>query len=136
MEGGKRMLSKGKVQTIINGKMIQDKEYGLKYDGEDMDFAMKDGNKLVLGRLDKHDISDLLTEKNDKYDLKSNLEKLLPKKKKKRNGTKKKRKKNRITLKIEEKPTKKKKKSRKNIKKKKRKKNKDQMLKDFFNFLN
>ena len=31
MEGGKKMLSKGKVQTIINGKMIQDKEYGLKY---------------------------------------------------------------------------------------------------------
>lgn len=133
MEGGKKMLSKGKVQTIINGKMIQDKEYGLKYDGKDIDFAMKDGNKLVLGRLDKHDISNLLTEKNDKYDLKSNLENLLPKKKKKRSCTKKKRKKNRITLKIEEKPTKKKKKSRKRRKKKKKK---EQMLKDFFNFLN
>ena len=56
MEGGERMLSKGKVQTIINGKMVQDKEYGLKYDGKDIDFAMKDGNKLVLGRLDKDDI--------------------------------------------------------------------------------
>tara|TARA_Y100000389_G_scaffold198746_1_gene235811 strand:+ start:375 stop:776 length:402 start_codon:yes stop_codon:yes gene_type:complete len=133
MEGGKKMLSKGKVQTIINGKMIQDKEYGLKYDGKDIDFAMKDGNKLVLGRLDKHDISNLLTEKNDKYDLKSNLEKLLPKKKKKRNCTKKKRKKNRITLKIEEKKPKKNKKSRKRRKKKKKK---EQMLKDFFNFLN
>jgi|SaaInlStandDraft_2_1057019.scaffolds.fasta_scaffold160013_2 hypothetical protein len=136
MEGGKRMLSKGKVQTIINGEMIQDKEYGLKYDGKDMDFAMKDGNKLVLGRLDKSDISDLLTEKNDKYDLMSNLENLLPKKKKKRSCTKKKRKKNRITLKIEEKPTKKKKKSRKKRRKKRKKKNKEQMLKDFFNFLN
>ena len=113
MEGGERMLSKGKVQTIINGKMVQDKEYGLKYDGNDIDFAMKDGNKLVLGRLDKDDISDLLTEKNDKYDLKSNLENLLPKKKKKKPCTKKKRKKNRITLKIEEKPIKNKKKSRK-----------------------
>ena len=40
MEGGKRMLSKGKVQTIINGKMVQDKEYGLKYDGNDMAFAI------------------------------------------------------------------------------------------------
>tara|TARA_B110000003_G_scaffold103951_1_gene106128 strand:+ start:29075 stop:29476 length:402 start_codon:yes stop_codon:yes gene_type:complete len=133
MEGGERMLSKGKVQTTINGKMVQDKEYGLKYDGKDIDFAMKDGNKLVLGRLDKHDISNLLTEKNDKYDLKSNLEKLLPKKKKKRNCTKKKRKKNRITLKIEEKKPKKKKKSRKRRKKRKKK---EQMLKDFFNFLN
>jgi hypothetical protein len=136
MEGGKRMLSKGKVQTIINGKMIQDKEYGLKYDGRDMAFAMKDGKKLVLGRLDKDDISNLLTEKNDKYDLMSNLEKLLPKKKKKRNSTKKKKKKNRITLKIEEKPIKNKKKSRKKRRKKRKKKNKDQMLKDFFNFLN
>tara|TARA_B100000965_G_C19235728_1_gene602123 strand:- start:21 stop:428 length:408 start_codon:yes stop_codon:yes gene_type:complete len=135
MEGGKRMLSKGKVQTIINGKMVQDKEYGLKYDGNDMAFAMKDGKKLVLGRLDKQDISNLLTEKNDKYDLMSNLEKLLPKKKKKRNSTKKKRKKNRITLKIEEKPIKNRKKSRKRRRKRK-KKNKDQMLKDFFNFLN
>lgn len=135
MEGGKRMLSKGKVQTIINGEVIQDKEYGLKYDGNDMAFAMKDGKKLVLGRLDKDDISNLLTEKNDKHDLMSNLEKLLPKKKKKRNSTKKKRKKNRITLKIEEKQTKKNKKSRKK-RRKKRKKNKDQMLKDFFNFLN
>ena len=133
MEGGKRMLSKGKVQTIINGKMVQDKEYGLKYDGNDMAFAMKDGKKLVLGRLDKEDISNLLTEKNDKYDLKSNLENLLPKKKKKRSCTKKKRKNNRITLKIEEKPTKKKKKKRKRRKKKKKK---EQMLKDFFNFLN
>jgi len=134
MEGGERMLSKGKVQTIINGKMVQDKEYGLKYDGNDIDFAMKDGNKLVLGRLDKDDISDLLTEKNDKYDLKSNLENLLPKKKKKKPCTKKKRKKNRITLKIEEKPIKNKKKSRK--KRIKKKKNKERMLKDFFNFLN
>ena len=134
MEGGERMLSKGKVQTIINGKMVQDKEYGLKYDGNDIDFAMKDGNKLVLGRLDKDDISDLLTEKNDKYDLKSNLENLLPKKKKKKPCTNKKRKKNRITLKIEEKPIKNKKKSRK--KRIKKKKNKERMLKDFFNFLN
>ena len=134
MEGGERMLSKGKVQTIINGKMVQDKEYGLKYDGKDIDFAMKDGNKLVLGRLDKDDISDLLTEKNDKYDLKSNLEKLFPKKKKKKPCTKKKRRKNRITLKIEEKPIKNKKKSRK--KRIKKKKNKERMLKDFFNFLN
>ncbi len=134
MEGGERMLSKGKVQTIINGKMVQDKEYGLKYDGKDIDFAMKDGNKLVLGRLDKDDISDLLTEKNDKYDLKSNLENLLPKKKKKKPCTKKKRRKNRITLKIEEKPIKNKKKSRK--KRIKKKKNKERMLKDFFNFLN
>ena len=136
MEGGERMLSKGKVQTIINGKMVQDKEYGLKYDGKDIDFAMKDGNKLVLGRLDKDDISDLLTEKNDKYDLKSNIEKLLPKKKKKKPCTKKKRKKNRITLKIEEKPIKNKKKSRKKRIKKRKKKNKERMLKDFFNFLN
>ena len=133
MEGGERMLSKGKVQTTINGKMVLDKEYGLKYDGKDIDFAMKDGNKLVLGRLDKHDISNLLTEQKDKYDLMSNLEKLLPKKKKKRNCTKKKRKKNRITLKIEEKKPKKKKKSRKRRKKRKKK---EQMLKDFFNFLN
>ena len=134
MEGGERMLSKGKVQTIINGKMVQDKEYGLKYDGKDIDFAMKDGNKLVLGRLDKDDISDLLTEKNDKYDLKSNLENLLPKKKKKKPCTKKKRRKNRITLKKQKKPIKNKKKSRK--KRIKKKKNKERMLKDFFNFLN
>ena len=132
MEGGERMLSRGKVTTTYNGKEIQNKGYELKYDGKNMDFAVKDGNRLVLGRVPKKEMRNILLEKNNKFDLKSNLEKLLPNKKKKRSSTKKKKKKNRITLKIEEKPKKKRRKSRR----KKRKKKKEDMLKDFFNFLN
>lgn len=132
------MQSYGKVQTVINGDVIQDKEYGLKYDGMNMDIAVKDAvnKKLTLGKLGKNDILNLLSNKNEKKCLKENLESLLPKKIYNRNKpkTKKKRKKKKkknITLKIEEMPNKRKKKSRK-----KRRNKKEQKLKDFFNFLN
>jgi len=125
-----KIQSQGMVKTVVNGEVIQNKEYGLDYDGNKMDFAFKDGNKkLILGRLEKEDISKLLSNKNEKKCLKENLESLLPKNMKlKKNYTKKHKKKKRITLKIEEKP-----KKRKKSRKKKKKNNK---LKDFLDFLN
>ena len=133
------IASYGQVQTIRNGVKVQHKEYGLQYDGMNMDIAIKDAvnNKHIIGRLDKNDIMNLLTQKNEKHSLKDNLESLLPKKsncKSKRRTKKKRSKKNNITLKIEDVPKKRKKKSRK--KRKKRINKKEQKLKDFFNFLN
>ncbi len=133
------MESYGKVQTVVNGNVIQNKEYGLKYDGMNMNIAVKDAvnKKVTLGRLSKNDIISLLSDKNEKKCLKDNLESLLPKKiyERKKRGTKKKRMKKKgkknISLKIEEIPKKRKKKSRKKIRNKK-----GQKLKDFFNFLN
>jgi len=131
------MESYGKVKTVVNGDVIQDKEYGLKYNGMNMNIAVKDAvnKKVTLGRLGKNDILNLLSNKNEKKCLKDNLESLLPKKlyERKKGNTKKnrKKKKNNITLKVEEVPKKRKKKSRK-----KRKNKKVQKLKDFFNFLN
>ena len=131
------MESYGKVKTVVNGDVIQDKEYGLKYNGMNMNIAVKDAvnKKVTLGRLGKNDILNLLSNKNEKKCLKDNLESLLPKKlyERKKGNTKKnrKKKKNNITLKVEEVPKKRKKKSRK-----KRKNKKVQKLKDFINFLN
>ena len=133
------MISSGSVKTVINNKVVQDKEYALKHDGKNTKFGIKDGlrGKLVLGKLNNKELNDLLLNKNEKVSLKDNLEKLLPNKrnknnKKKKRGTKKnKKKKQNITLKIEEK------KKRKNrTKKKRKKKSKENRLKDFFNFLN
>lgn len=133
------MISSGSVKTVINNKLIQDKEYALKHDGKNMNFGIKDGiqGELVLGKLNNKELNELLLNKNERVSLKDNLEKLLPNKKNKKNktkrkGTKKKRKKKQnITLKIEEK------KKRKNkTKKKRKKKSKENRLKDFFNFLN
>jgi len=133
------MISSGSVKTVINNKVIQDKEYALKHDGKNMNFGIKDGiqGKLVLGKLNNKELNELLLNKNERVSLKDNLEKLLPNKKNKNNktkrrGTKKKRKKKQnVTLKIEEK------KKRKNrTKKKRKKKSKENRLKDFFNFLN
>ncbi|MBC8296266.1 MAG: hypothetical protein H8E55_10770 [Pelagibacterales bacterium] len=133
------MQSYGKVQTVVNGDVIQDKEYGLKYDGMNMDIAVKDAvnKKLTLGKLGKNDILNLLSNKNEKKCLKENLESLLPKKiyERKKSKTKKKRKKKKkknITFKIEEMPNKRKKKSRR----KRTKNKKEQKLNAFFNFLN
>ena len=131
--------SYGHVQTIKNGVKVQHKEYGLHYDGMNMDIAIKDAvnNKHIIGRLDKTDIMNLLTQKNGKKSLKDNLESLLPKRsnnKCKRKTKKKRSKKNNITLKIEEVSKKRKNKSRK--KRKKRVNKKEQRLKDFFDFLN
>ena len=77
-----QISSYGQVQTVKNGKKVQHKEYGLHYDGMNMDIAIKDAvnNKHIIGRLDKKDIMNLLTQKNEKVSLKDNLEKLLPKK--------------------------------------------------------
>ena len=133
------MISSGSVKTIVNNKVIQDKEYALKHDGQNMNFGVKDGvqGKLVLGKLNNKELNDLLLNKNEKISLKDNLENLLPKKKnknnkiKRRSTKKKKKKKQNVTLKIEEK------KKRKNkTKKKRKKKSKENRLKDFFNFLN
>lgn len=133
------MISSGSVKTIVNNKVIQDKEYTLKHDGQNMNFGVKDGvqGKLVLGKLNNKELNDLLLNKNEKISLKDNLENLLPKKMnknnkiKRRRTKKKKKKKQNITLKIEEK------KKRKNkTKKKRKKKSKENRLKDFFNFLN
>ena len=133
------MISSGSVKTIVNNKVIQDKEYALKHDGQNMNFSIKDGvqGKLVLGKLNNKELNDLLLNKNEKISLKDNLENLLPKKKnknnkiKRRSTKKKKKKKENVTLKIEEK------KKRKNkTKKKRKKKSKENRLKDFFNFLN
>lgn len=132
------IASYGEVQTIRNGVKVQHKEYGLQYDGMNMDIAIKDAvnNKHIIGRLDKNDIMNLLTQKNEKHSLKDNLESLLPKKnnqKSKRKTKRKKNKKNNITLKVKE-VSKRKKKSRK--KRKKRISKKEKKLKDFFDFLN
>ena len=130
--------SYGQVQTVKNGVKVQHKEYGLQYDGMNMDIAIKDAvnNKHIIGRLDKNDIMNLLTKKNEKVSLKDNLERLLPKKKSERRKpkTKKRKKKNNnITLNIQEVSKKRKKKSRK---RRKRVNKKEKKLKDFFNFLN
>jgi len=130
--------SYGHVQTIKNGVKVQHKEYGLHYDGMNMDIAIKDAvnNKHIIGRLDKKDIMNMLTQKNEKVSLKDNLERLLPKTKserKKPKTKKRRRKKNNVTFKIEEMSKKRKKKSRK---RKKRVNKKEQRLKDFFDFLN
>jgi hypothetical protein len=131
-----QISSYGQVQTVKNGKKVQHKEYGLHYDGMNMDIAIKDAvnNKHIIGRLDKKDIMNLLTQKNEKVSLKDNLEKLLPKKNSQRRKPKTKKRnknKNNIRFKIEEKSKKRNKKSRKRKKGKK-----EQRLKDFFNFLN
>ena len=105
------MISSGSVKTVINNKVIQDKEYALNHDGENMKFGIKDGvqGKLVLGKLNNNELNDLLVNKNEKMSLKDNLEKLLPKKKNKtkKKSTKKKGKKKKknhnVTFKIEEK---------------------------------
>jgi hypothetical protein len=132
-----QISSYGQVQTVKNGIKVHHKEYGLHYDGMNMDIAIKDAvnNKHIIGRLDKKDIMNLLTQKNEKVSLKDNLERLLPKKineRRKPKTKKRKKKKNNITFKIEEKTKKRKKKSRKRRKGKK----KEQRLKDFFDFLN
>ena len=35
------MISSGSVKTVINNKVIQDKEYALKHDGKNMNFGIK-----------------------------------------------------------------------------------------------
>lgn len=111
--------SQGKVETIVNGKVIQNKQYKMNYDGNNVKMALYDGNtnKLVLGRLSNDEIKDLLVNKNEKLSLKENLEKLLPKKKEKKRGT-----------------TKKKKRKNRRKSKKRGRKGKNKMLKDFLNF--
>ena len=112
--------SHGKVETIVNGKVIQNKQYQMNYDGNNVKMALYDGNtnKLVLGRLNNEEIKDLLVNKNEKLSLKDNLEKLLPKNNGKKNkGTKKS-----------------KRGKRRKQTKKRRKKGKNKMLEDFLNF--
>ena len=111
--------SHGKVKTMVNGRTVQDKEYKMNYDGNNVKMALYDGNtnKLVLGRLSNDEIKDLLVNKNNKLSLKDNLEKLLPKKKEKRKRS-----------------TKKKGRKHRRKSKKRGRKGQNKMLKDFLNF--
>lgn len=115
--------SKGQVETIVNGDVVQKEGYKINYDGNKADFAIYNGksHKLMLGKLDNNDIKELLINKNDKSSLKDNLEKLLPKNKvKNKKSTKKS-----------------KRRTRKKVTKKRRKnkkKTRNKMLKDFLNF--
>tara|TARA_B100001093_G_scaffold519876_1_gene611065 strand:+ start:10118 stop:10480 length:363 start_codon:yes stop_codon:yes gene_type:complete len=112
--------SHGKVKTTIDGRIVQDKQYKINYDGNNVKMALYDGdtNKLVLGRLSNDEIKDLLVNKNNKQSLKDNLEKLLPKKKEKKKRS-----------------TKKNKAPKRRRKSKKRgRKGENKMLKDFLNF--
>ena len=57
--------SNTKAQSYINGELIDDLEYDMEYDGNELDLAVKNNGNTIYKKLNNEDIMDLIDIKNN-----------------------------------------------------------------------
>jgi len=90
------LISEGKMQTNLNGHVVDSKQYKAIYDGEKGHILMRDNNEGMYVQMDNEDLVDILNQRKDNNKIEDKLIKLLPDKsvsKKSRSKSKTKRKK-------------------------------------------
>ena len=58
------IISEGMSKTVINGKLVEDKQYMSSYDGKKGKLISRSGNKGVYVELDNNDLANIFNNKN------------------------------------------------------------------------